>query len=153
MMDGQAGIDYNGVMRRGKIPGPPTKSMARKEVKDVGMTFLDVKIANPGRPRKTVTGRFLVDSGAVYSVAPARLLARLGIKPHSRRPFTLADGRVVERRIGNALYFYGNEQGAAPVIFGEPGDSTLLGAVTLEALGLCLDPFRRELRYLPMLIG
>jgi hypothetical protein len=31
------------------------------------------------------------------------------------------------------------------VIFGEPGDSTLLGALTLEALGLVLDPLKRDL--------
>jgi len=30
------------------------------------------------------------------------------------------------------------------------GDASLLGAVTLEELGLVLDPLRRELRPLPM---
>jgi hypothetical protein len=42
---------------------------------------------------------------------------------------------------------------ASPVIFGERGDSTLLGIVSLEALGLLLDPLRRELRPLPMVLG
>jgi len=32
------------------------------------------------------------------------------------------------------------------VIVGEPGDYPLLGATTLDGLGLVLDPFRRELR-------
>jgi hypothetical protein len=41
----------------------------------------------------------------------------------------------------------------APVIFGEKGDSTLLGIVTLEALGVILDPIRRELRPLPMILA
>ncbi|MFI5351646.1 MAG: hypothetical protein ACHQZS_01700 [Candidatus Binatales bacterium] len=39
------------------------------------------------------------------------------------------------------------------MIFGEPGDSQLLGALTLEALGLSLDPLRRELKPLPMILG
>jgi len=39
------------------------------------------------------------------------------------------------------------------VIFGETGDSTFLGMVSLEALGLLLDPIRRELRPLPMVLG
>ena len=43
--------------------------------------------------------------------------------------------------------------GGADVIFGEAGDSQLLGAFTLEALGLALDPLRRELRELPMILG
>jgi hypothetical protein len=36
--------------------------------------------------------------------------------------------------------------GGADVIFGEEGDSTLLGAFTLEALSLSLDPLRRVLK-------
>jgi hypothetical protein len=38
------------------------------------------------------------------------------------------------------------------VIFGEEGDSPLLGSTTLEGFGLILDPFRRELRPLPMVL-
>ena len=40
---------------------------------------------------------------------------------------------------------------AAPVIFGEK-DVFLLGATTLEALGMLLDPIRRELKPLPMVL-
>ena len=32
-----------------------------------------------------------------------------------------------------------------PVILGEPKDEALLGSLTLEALGLVLNPFTREL--------
>jgi hypothetical protein len=38
------------------------------------------------------------------------------------------------------------------VIFGEEGDSPLLGSTTLKGFGLILDPFRRELRPLPMVL-
>ena len=31
-------------------------------------------------------------------------------------------------------------------MFGEPGDAILLGVMTLEALGLMLDPVKQELR-------
>ena len=43
--------------------------------------------------------------------------------------------------------------GVADVIFGEKGDHELLGAFTLEALGLVLDPLKRELKPLPMLLA
>ncbi|WP_211230053.1 hypothetical protein [Desulfovirgula thermocuniculi] len=33
-----------------------------------------------------------------------------------------------------------------PVILGEPGDEALLGVVTLEILGLVLNPFNRTLQ-------
>jgi len=40
----------------------------------------------------------------------------------------------------------------ADVIFGEKGDATLLGAFALESLGLALDPLKRELREMPMIL-
>jgi hypothetical protein len=43
--------------------------------------------------------------------------------------------------------------GGADVVFGEEGDSLLLGAFTLESLGLSLDPLRRELKALPMILA
>ena len=39
------------------------------------------------------------------------------------------------------------------MIFGEPGDYTLLGVVTLEELGLGLNPLKRELLPLPMILA
>ena len=57
----------------------------------------------------------------------------------------LADGTKVTRRKGVAVFRYGERVGGADVIFGEPGDSVLLGATALESLGLALDPLRREL--------
>jgi len=65
----------------------------------------------------------------------------------------LADGTVITRKIGNALFSLEYTEGASPVIFGEKGDTPLLGMITLEALGYILDPLRRELRPLPMVLG
>jgi len=76
----------------------------------------------------------LVDSGAIYSVIPSKTLERLGIQPHGERSFMLADGTEITR-------------------FGKPGDSALLGIVSLGALGFALDPIRRVLRPLPMILG
>jgi len=95
----------------------------------------------------------LVDSGAIYSVVPAALLRGLGIKPLRKEEFSLADGSKVIRRKGVALFKYEKWIGGGDVIFGEPGDSPLLGALTLEALGLALDPLRRELKPLPMILA
>jgi len=119
----------------------------------VGLTHVRARIANPARPSKTAQVRFLVDSGAIYSVVPARTLGRLGIRPHSARTFTLADGSEVTRDIGDAIFIINGNRGASPVIFGEEGDSILLGSVSLESLGLILDPLKRVLRPLPMVLG
>jgi len=39
------------------------------------------------------------------------------------------------------------------VILGEPGDEPLLGVVTIEILGLVLNPFKRTLEPMRMLLA
>jgi clan AA aspartic protease len=119
----------------------------------MGLTHVEAMIANPAHPRKTKKLSLLVDSGAVYSVVPKTVLGALGVKPHSTKTFTLADGSEIKRKMGDVVFKFNGHQGASPVIFGEKGDSTLLGTVSLEALGLLLYPIRRELRPLPMVLG
>lgn len=119
----------------------------------MGLTHIRARIANPARPSKTAQLKFLVDSGAIYSVVPARTLRRLGIRPHSARTFTLADGSEVTRAVGDAVFIINGNRGASPVIFGEEEDSVLLGSVSLGSLGLILDPLKRVLRPLPMVLG
>ena len=119
----------------------------------MGITTLRVEVGNPANPAVTVGVVFLVDSGATYSVVPTAVLEGLAIVPLREEEFRLADGTTVRRKTGVALFKYGDRIGGANVIFGEPGDSTLLGVLALEALGYVLDPLRRELRPLPMLLG
>jgi clan AA aspartic protease len=119
----------------------------------MGLTYIQATIANPAKPRRTAKLRLLVDSGAAYSVVPASVLQRLGIKPTKTKSFILADGSEIKRRLGEAVFRLNGEQGTSPVIFGEEGDSTLLGSVSLEVLGLMLDPFKRQLRPLPAMLA
>ncbi|MEQ9422795.1 MAG: clan AA aspartic protease [Cyclobacteriaceae bacterium] len=88
---------------------------------------------------------FLIDSGAIYSLVSSEVLAKLGIEAYKQMEFVLADGTKVSRQVGDAYFEYNGEGGMAPVIFGEEGDEPLLGATTLESLGLVLNPFKREL--------
>jgi len=119
----------------------------------MGFNVLEVEVGNPANPAVTERVEFLIDSGAIYSVVPTPILDRLGIKPISEQEFRLADGTKIVRKKGIALFKYGNKIGGADVIFGEEGDSILLGAFTLEALGLALDPLKRELKPLPMILA
>lgn len=119
----------------------------------MGLTVLEVEVGNPATPEVTEEIEFLIDSGAIYSVVPTPILERLGIRPLTEQEFRLADGTKIVRKKGTALFKYGDRIGGADVIFGEEGDSVLLGAFTLEALGLSLDPLRRELKPLPMVLA
>ena len=119
----------------------------------MGLAVLNLEVGNVARSDEMRQVEFLIDSGAIYSVVPAATLDALGIKPISTQDFRLADGRKISRRKGVALFRYQDRIGGADVIFGEPDDSNLLGAFTLEALGLALDPLRRELHPLPMILA
>jgi len=119
----------------------------------MGLTFLEVEVGSPSKPDVTEKLEFLVDSGAIYSVVPATILNRLGISPLSEEEFRLANGDKIVRKKGVAIFKYLGRVGGADVIFGEEGDSVLLGVLTLEALGLVLDPLRRELKPLPMMLA
>ena len=119
----------------------------------MGLTFVWAQVANPARPGKTVRMKFLVDSGVVYSVVPEKVLQRLGIRPRTVKSFLLADGTDIRRKMAGAMFLFQKEEGLSPVIFGKRGDAALLGTVSLEALGLILDPLQRQLRPLPMLLA
>ena len=92
---------------------------------NVGLTVLRVKVGNPAKPKVTTELEFLVDSGAVYSVVPSRVLRKLGIKPLATEEFRLADGSSITRKKGIALFKYQNKVGGADVIFGEEGGSLM----------------------------
>ena len=104
----------------------------------MGLTYLEVRVAGPATPEDSEAVEFLVDSGAVHSVVPATILDRLGVLPLDEQIFRLAVGTKVTRRKGVAVFRYGQRIGGADVIFGEDGDSNLMGATTLESLGLAL---------------
>ncbi len=109
----------------------------------MGLTTIKMQVSNPANKKRVKEISFLVDSGSVYSFVDRKILKELGIKPETVKEFILADGSIVKRPIGIARFKYKKDVGGAPVVFGETDDENLLGATTLEALGLILDPFKR----------
>src|SRR5437870_5484807 len=111
----------------------------------MALTHQKLIVKESRKARRKAAINFLIDSGAVYSLVPEASLRRLGIVPHRKMEFVLADGTTITRKVGDAYFEWHGEGGAAPVIFGEAGDKPLLGATTLESLGLVLNPFKRQL--------
>ena len=87
----------------------------------------------------------VVDTGSTFTSAPRALLERLGIQPARRQRFRIASGRVVEGDVGEALVRLEGLQATTPLIFNEPGEPVLLGAVTIEELLLGVDPVAQRL--------
>lgn len=94
---------------------------------------------------------FLVDSGTYYSLLPLPTWQSLGLKPYREERFVLADGTAVSRDVSYCYMALPQGEGYTPVILGEPGDDqALLGALTLETMGLLLNPFSRTLHPLQL---
>ncbi|MCF3653190.1 MAG: hypothetical protein L2C94_003380 [Aigarchaeota archaeon] len=58
----------------------------------------------------------------------------------------------MRRKVSEYYIILPQGEGHTPVVLGEEGDQPVLGAVTLEILGLILDPFKRELRSMRMML-
>lgn len=118
----------------------------------MGMTYVKMAVRKNKRSKRFAEEEFLVDSGAALTVAPGAMLRRLGVEPDQKQTFILANGEQVTRKVGDAYFEFEDKAGYSKVIFGQKGDSNLLGTLTLETFGLILDPFKRELKAMPMLL-
>ena len=74
----------------------------------------------------------LVDTGASYSQILDSILRALGVVPDSRRTFRVADGREVERDVGEIRVRLNGSSRMTVVVFGAEDSEAVLGAVTLE---------------------
>lgn len=116
----------------------------------MGVTYVEGRVRGPRGKEADV--KFLVDSGATYSLLPKKVWQLLGLKPQRRMEFTLADGTMLERSVSEAYLVLPQGEAHTPVILGEDRDEALLGVVTLEILGLVLNPFDRTLKPMRMLL-
>jgi clan AA aspartic protease len=119
----------------------------------MGLTQVVGRVKRPDGRGTALRVRFLVDTGAVYTVLPARVCRTLRLRPNSTAEFGLADGTTIARDVSEARFDIAGRIATSPVILGEADDAPLLGAVTLETLGLMVNPLTREvipMRPLPM---
>ncbi len=117
----------------------------------MGLTYVEGTVT--GARRKKATIRFLVDSGAKYTLVPLEDWQRIGLKPKRTMTFVLADGTEVKRQVSECKIELPQGEGHTPVILGEAEDEPLLGVVTLEELGLVLNPFNRRLQPMRMMLA
>jgi aspartyl protease family protein len=114
----------------------------------MGLTYVHARLRRSEGRGLSRDVRFLVDSGAIYSVLPKEIWRALRLKPTRQVEFTLADGTAITRGVSECRFEIRGESATSPVVLGEDDDGALLGAVTLETLGLMLNPLTREV--LPM---
>ncbi len=110
----------------------------------MGISYVEGIVRGPAGAEGRV--RFLIDSGATYTLLPEPVWRAIGLTAKREMQFVLADGSSVHRSVSECLIALPHGEGHTPVVLGDPGDAEpLLGVVTLEILGLVFDPFRRVL--------
>lgn len=118
----------------------------------MALTSVTMKVRKFEDSDQSFEAGFVVDSGMRLSLASGRLLTRIGVPPAAETSLVLLSGQRVTRSVANAYFGLGGDGAYSRVVFGEEGDCNLLGALTLAELGLMLDPLKRELKPLPMLL-
>ena len=117
----------------------------------MGTFLVQIELGDPeGRRHETVEA--LVDTGATSTTVPGSTLRRLGVSPHTRGTFVLADCSRIERDIGRTWLKLQEGEEIVPAIFGDEDSQPLLGAVTLEVFRLGVDPVSQRLIPVPGLL-
>ena len=117
----------------------------------MSLPYVDATVTGPTGKARSLD--LLVDSGASYSLLPDHVWRDLELEPQETLKFILADGTKIERQASECKIRLNGKERHTPVILGEAGDEPLLGVITLENLGLVLDPFKRTLQEMKLRLG
>jgi predicted aspartyl protease len=113
----------------------------------MGTFHIGCKIENHVDRSKSVSiAKALVDSGNEYTWIPGSKLEQIDVVREKKDlSFVMANGQIVTRSVGFAILRVAHAFTIDEVVFGEPGDQSLLGARTLEGLNLNVDSARKKL--------
>ena len=113
----------------------------------MGTFHVGCKVENHvDRTQAVAVPRALVDTGSEYTWIPSKTLERIGVAREKKDlAFTMANGQTITRSVGFAIVRVDKYFTIDEVVFGEPGDMTLLGARTLEGLSLAVDSRKKKL--------
>ena len=116
---------------------------------EMGHVYTPVTFIGPSGESQTLT--MLVDTGASYTWISEEILRALDVRPLRPRRFRLGDGRVIERQLGEVVVEIQGDRATTIVVFGQPGDVTVLGVYALEGVALEVDPAEGVLRPMELL--
>jgi hypothetical protein len=105
--------------------------------KAMGVFRVDAEIINTRQPaRKVTVPQLLVDSDSEFTWVPEAMLKKARIQVVKKDvPFVMANGQTITRSMGYAIVRAEGFETIDEVVFGQPGDLSLLGSRTLEGFG------------------
>ena len=112
-----------------------------------------VKVWNPADPGRSAELEAWADTGAAYSWISKARLDPLGVQKVRRLQFRTIEGHTVERDLAAVFLSADGFTGGDNVVVAESGDLEVLGAHSLESLGLAVDPVHKKLVPLVVALG
>lgn len=86
----------------------------------MGVTYIEGVVTGPSGKQEIV--RFLVDSGAKYSLLPKSVWKAIELQPKRKLTFVMADGTTLERSVSEAHVGLPQGEAHTPVVLGEGKD-------------------------------
>lgn len=111
----------------------------------MGAFSVKLKVSNVGDPQRCVELQLMVDTGATYSWVSRSRLEALGARPGRRMQFRTIEGRTIARDLAGVSVAFDGYEALDNVVMAEPGELEVMGAFTLEALGLAADVIQQKL--------
>lgn len=115
----------------------------------MGLTHVTVTVKANKDSRKKYEADFLIDTGAIDCLVPARELKRAGIVPVGKTTYELADGTTKEYEFGLGVIEFMGDITAGRIIFGPDDAEPILGVTALESVGIAVDPKTHTLKRMP----
>ncbi|HEU4759054.1 MAG TPA: hypothetical protein VFT91_03635 [Dehalococcoidia bacterium] len=109
----------------------------------MGTFFHAITLLGPDGAQETLEA--MVDTGAMFTVVPVPILQRLGAHPFRTMPVRFTHGHTEEWPVGELQAELDGERMPALCLFGSPDAPPLIGAHTLEAFLLTVDPVEKKL--------
>jgi aspartyl protease family protein len=104
-----------------------------------------LRVWNPTSPEKVEELEAMVDTGAAFSWIHRERLERMGLVALRRMGFRAIDGSIIERDTAAVWVGSGGFSGPDTVVVAERNDMEVIGAHTIEGLGLAADPVQKKL--------
>ena len=108
----------------------------------MGETRISLRLLGPRGDAKV---EMLVDTGSTLTKIPRSVASKIGIAPRYKAEVELADGRVIERDVSEAVAEFNDITNTIPLLIGPDGEEPLLGLTTLEVFRLKVNPVTQKL--------
>lgn len=116
----------------------------------MGIFYVNGAVSHPQKTERQRRLRFLVDTAAFFSVVSRDVLSSLKVSSIREETVQFADGRKTRWKVGEMRLDVDGRSVTTLVLFGKKGTRPLLGAYSLQGLGLTVDPRHRRLVSMPV---